>query len=260
MTYLPVEENIASSDDTTKDIPLDQYHKVDYLLDTQQTTSLIQDATTVQPLLLESVDQAITVEIPETTTITDEQGNKFYGELHPPQEIALDEIEYSDKEDIKYAFSVGNPDESLHFVDEENISQNLTFTVQVDSGSFASGQQVLTYYADDTDTSPQFLSIAVVQQDSSGNLYIQMQADHMTDFYIEKYESEILHMFVGDERCTTELDTISYVDGAKDVDIHVCVTGNPDVIANFTDMRVSMIDWYELSTKSLNGFFDPNYV
>ena len=169
----------------SEDISLDQYHKVDYLLDTQQTTSLVQDATTLQPLLLESADQTITVEIPKTTTITDEQGNKFYGELHPPQEIALDEIEYSDKEDIKYAFSVGNPDESLHFVDTGNDAQSLLFTVQVDSGTFASGQQVLTYYADATDISLQFLSLALVQSDSSGNLFVQLQADHMTNFFIE---------------------------------------------------------------------------
>lgn len=146
---------------------------------------MVDDAVTQQDLLLQSADKTISVAIPETTVITDATGDKYYGELLPPTPLDLDTIEYPQADTIQYAFSVGNPDESLHFVDTGNESQPLIFTVQVDSGSFASGQQVLTYYADADTDALSFLSIALVQSDSSGNLFVQMQADHMTDFFIE---------------------------------------------------------------------------
>lgn len=224
-----------------------QYEKVKKSINTKKDDTFIKDAKTVENIALESEDKKIQVKIPKDTKLKTDKNKDFEGTINQPQEISIDTLSSKPESKWLYAFEVWDPDQSIHFKKEDDASQNIDITIYIDTGTVSSWEYVRIYYSEDQ-IIWNTLGSSIIQKDEEGRLYVNIQVDHMTTFYIWTDE---FSFFLSDATCTNDLSTILR-DGKTQWPVYACVQWpNSEV---FKALRFSNQDTTDLESKSRDVF------
>lgn len=191
------------------------YEVVDKNIDIKKETKLIKNTKTAKNIELTSHDKKIKIKIPKNTKIKTSKNEDYEGIINQPEEISLDDVAFEPKENVVYAFEVGDSDQSLIFTKNNTTAQYIDITVYVDSEKFMSWEDAVVYYSNDK-IARNTLEKTIVQKDEFNNLYVHIQVDHMTTFLIGKLDS--FDFFIGDKECNELTETSN-----EEVNVHACI-------------------------------------
>jgi len=211
---IPTEEWNTSEEIIDESIN-ENYEIIDDNIDIKKEKKLIKNAKTTKNIELISHDKKIKIKIPKNTRIKTSKDEDYEGIINQPEEISLDDVEFEPKENVVYAFEVGDPDQSLMFTKSNTTLQDIDIIVYLGSGKFMSWEEAAIYYSNDK-IARNILEKTIVQRDEFGALYVHIQVDHMTTFLIGKLD--IFDFFIGDKECNEITETSS-----KELNIHACI-------------------------------------
>ncbi|MFZ2912557.1 MAG: DUF4215 domain-containing protein, partial [Candidatus Absconditicoccaceae bacterium] len=163
------------------------------------------DGILLTPVVLESVDKKIKVEIPQDTKFIKESDSKSYlGTIIAPKESSITDVQKNQpNEKIIKAFKVGSTTESVS-LQNVKTTDTITATIIVPLDVSYIGKSIDVSYSQDS-INWSHLTTVTAQDDFSGGSYVQFDTTHFTVFSLAE-AGECSFVINKDEPTTSTID------------------------------------------------------